>query len=445
MIRRTVSALIVMSVLAMPSGAAAVDIKKIDAAVVRVLMQADVLVTLANGKVIRKKRGGTGTGFVVNKSMVVTNLHVVYPNKPGKGETNVDIIKIRVGIRVRGIDKISEVEVIKSDPAADLAVLRAEGLKTPILPISQVTPDKGLKVHSLGFPGMGDRGDKLSWESSLSSGIVEKLEKWSKIPSGPPVVWVQHSATVRRGNSGGPLFNDCGEVVGVNTLVRGAEIVTHGGKAHVVDASLSFASHASALTKFLKQNGYPFTSIDAPCQPTVVPAATWLTPANMVAIAASVFALIIALLNRARITSAASTIVGRPPREPEPPNGKSPSQPTPAPTQAPKIEKGWQLVGSDGRGRPLRFTLSAAEFAKAGGNLVIGRDGNIADLVVGDDDVSSRHLRLTMAGGGIVAEDLGSSNGTRIDGRALAPYATEPLPVGTTLAFGGSRVSLQAS
>jgi len=450
---RTVCALIVIApILLATSMVAAVDVKKIDASVVRVLTRATLLVTTSDGRVVQKKIGGTGTGFVVNKSMVVTNRHVVYPDKPGRGQRKVEILKARVAVLVPGIKDPIAAEVIQSDAGFDLAVLRIEGLKTPILPIARTAPDKGQKVFSLGFPGLADVGKGLSRESTLSSGVVEKMETLAKIASGPKILWVQHSATVRRGNSGGPLFNDCGEVVGVNTLVVGGDILPGGAKGKVVDASLSFASHASVLASFLKQHDLPFTATDTPCRvtaPAAAAAATeWLTPANMVAIAASLFALVVALRNRRRIAGAArsiSHVVSRPPPRPKNPPARPQPEPQPDPEPTPAVSKGWVVAGSDGRGRAVRFTISADDFAKAGGNLVIGRDGNIADLVIADDTVSSRHVRFELVDGGILVEDLGSSNGSQLGGATLDAHQPRQFAMGATLALGGTRLSLQTS
>ncbi len=57
-------------------------------------------------------------------------------------------------------------------------------------------------------------------------------------------------------------------------------------------------------------------------------------------------------------------------------------------------------------------------------------------LVLGDQFVSGRHARLTWDGVGWWVEDLGSSNGTRIDGQPCAPHVRQRLPVGGRLALG---------
>jgi len=86
------------------------------------------------------------------------------------------------------------------------------------------------------------------------------------------------------------------------------------------------------------------------------------------------------------------------------------------------------LVDSTGREHTLRP-----------GDQVIGRQG---DLVVEDARLSRRHARLSLNGTDVTVTDLGSTNGTTLDGRALTPETAEALVPGQTLSLGGVEFSL---
>ena len=69
--------------------------------------------------------------------------------------------------------------------------------------------------------------------------------------------------------------------------------------------------------------------------------------------------------------------------------------------------------------RTLRITAGPAEGQELEleSELVVGRDG--ADLVIGDEEMSRRHVALRPVDGGVEVEDLGSTNGTYVDGRRI--------------------------
>jgi hypothetical protein len=76
------------------------------------------------------------------------------------------------------------------------------------------------------------------------------------------------------------------------------------------------------------------------------------------------------------------------------------------------------------------------------GPVVIGRSPG-ADIVLGDDFVSGRHLRVAPAGDSIVAEDLGSTNGTLLNGKRLTRVTT--LAAGDAIDIGEVRLEVQRS
>ena len=105
-----------------------------------------------------------------------------------------------------------EVKVIGSDPLADLALLEVIGKEEPIpyLKFADDTKDieAGQEVFALGHP-MG-----MVW--TVTRGIVSSTERYARHPF---VKAIQTDAAINKGNSGGPLMNMRGEIVGINALI----------------------------------------------------------------------------------------------------------------------------------------------------------------------------------------------------------------------------------
>jgi serine protease Do len=139
-----------------------------------------------------------GSGFVIDASgIIVTNNHVI--------EQSEDIsVVFTDGTTLKA-------ELVGRDPKTDIAVLR-------------VKPDKPLTVVSFGDSDklrVGDWvlaiGNPFGLGGSVSLGIVSARNR--DINAGPYDDFIQTDAAINKGNSGGPLFNLAGEVVGINTAI----------------------------------------------------------------------------------------------------------------------------------------------------------------------------------------------------------------------------------
>ncbi|MCB2116343.1 MAG: Do family serine endopeptidase [Rhodobacteraceae bacterium] len=141
---------------------------------------------------------GVGTGFIISADgQIVTNAHVV---------EGVDSVKVTLADG-RSLDG----KVLGTDSATDLALVKIEADKD--LPTVSFGDSRALKVGqdvvAIGNPfGLGN---------SVTSGIVSALGR--DINSGPFDNYIQTDAAINKGNSGGPLFNTEGEVVGINTAI----------------------------------------------------------------------------------------------------------------------------------------------------------------------------------------------------------------------------------
>ena len=147
-----------------------------------------------------RKSNSLGSGFIIDASgIVVTNNHVV-------GDANDIQVILHDGTKLKA-------EVIGKDSKLDLAVLRvkpdaARPLKAVPFGDSD-TMRPGDWVMAIGNPfGLG---------GSVSAGIVSARGR--NIESGPYDNYIQTDAAINKGNSGGPLFNMNGEVIGINTAI----------------------------------------------------------------------------------------------------------------------------------------------------------------------------------------------------------------------------------
>lgn len=138
-----------------------------------------------------------GSGFFISADgYVVTNNHVI--------ENSVDVTV------TTDDGKTLDAKVIGRDPKTDLALLKVQKEGTyPFVPLSAGAPRVGDWVVAVGNPfGLG---------GTVTAGIVSARGR--DIGSGPYDDYLQIDAPVNRGNSGGPTFNQKGEVVGVNTAI----------------------------------------------------------------------------------------------------------------------------------------------------------------------------------------------------------------------------------
>ena len=152
----------------------------------------------ANGAPHPHKMSSLGSGFVIDASgIVITNNHVV-------GDANDVVVIFTDGRKLKAT-------IIGKDPKVDVAVLKVESDK-PFKMVKFGDSDKarvGDGVMAVGNPfGLGE---------TVTSGIISARNR--NIDSGPYDDFLQTDASINKGNSGGPLFNLQGEVIGINTAI----------------------------------------------------------------------------------------------------------------------------------------------------------------------------------------------------------------------------------
>jgi serine protease Do len=140
---------------------------------------------------------GEGSGFIVSSDgVILTNAHVVR-----------DASEVTVKLQDR---REFRAKVLGSDPKTDVAVLKIDARNLPVVPLGNTRNlQVGEWVLAIGSP--------YGLESTVTAGVVSA--KGRSLPGDGGVPFIQTDVAVNPGNSGGPLFNTRGEVVGINSQI----------------------------------------------------------------------------------------------------------------------------------------------------------------------------------------------------------------------------------
>lgn len=176
-----------------------------------------------NDRSTPRTRSSLGSGFVIDaEGIIITNNHVI-------ADADEITVNFSDGSKL-------DAELVGTDPKTDIAVLRVKP-EAPLNAVKFGDSDKariGDWVLAIGNPfGLG---------GTVTLGIVSAVER--DISSGPYDNYIQTDASINRGNSGGPLFNMAGDVVGINTAI----ISPSGGS-----IGIGFSIPANLATKVVDQ------------------------------------------------------------------------------------------------------------------------------------------------------------------------------------------------
>lgn len=389
------------------SASEAFDTAAIEASVVR------VIAPQSNPDMI-----SMGTGWIVSgRRVVVTNNHVVEGG-----------VSFHLAMMEDGKPKVIEAKLLRRSPEKDLAVLEAVAdLPGKALPLAGYETKATTRVIAIGFPGTADVAlfaDRDSGETKMvrfglqdedfyrptwTEGVASRNLSYFRSIDGPAL---QHSAAINQGNSGGPLIDGCGRVLGVNTI-RAVESDPQG---------VFYAIHPKEITRFLEVASFSPTTITSACTITGG-SAEFVYPMFFASLGLAAFSLWIAYRRQVpAVVKPLTAVANRVSRVVE---GAAFGQAGRAAVR--ERAKRDALAPPQRRAKVVTLMPQAAgpEFVidrdklDKGQALVIGRSRS-SDVVVSHESVSRRHARIWLDRAGMLwIDDLGSSAGTYVGSQRI--------------------------
>lgn len=206
-----------------------------------------VTVAMVDGEVVGF---GHGSGVAVSPTRIVTNAHVVdsavrYP------------ANVAVGVVPSEGQKSYAARLISVDAKRDLALIELTEGRLPAAAIYTGPVSAGMDVVALGYPGNVDLASaRTAQDYILPRAPVRSEGDVSAFQAVQGVATLLHTANIARGNSGGPLVDACGRVMGINSFLT---------RADEGDAGFAFAVAARELTAFLAESRQSYNGIGTAC------------------------------------------------------------------------------------------------------------------------------------------------------------------------------------
>jgi serine protease Do len=149
--------------------------------------------------VVGDRLGGAGAGILLGDGLVLTNYHVARPGR-----------KLEVSLND---EQTFDARLLASDPGVDLALLQipANGHKAAVL--STKPPRVGEMVFAFGHPW----GQRNVLTGGVLSAVTSARSRTGEVPI------LRADVQLAPGNSGGPLLNSAGEVIGINAMIFGGD------------------------------------------------------------------------------------------------------------------------------------------------------------------------------------------------------------------------------
>ena len=186
---------------------------------------------------------GVGTGIIMSKDgYIVTNAHVIYDDECGYGEAS------SVQIQMSDEETTYDARIVAYDKEADIAVLKidADNL-TPAEFGDSSSCEVGEMVVAIGNP-LG-----LQFQNTVTCGIISALDRKVTINDNTMTL-IQTDTAINNGNSGGPLINSSGQVIGINSAKMSS---TYSGEATVEGIGFAIPmSEAKSIVDDLINYGY---------------------------------------------------------------------------------------------------------------------------------------------------------------------------------------------
>ncbi len=228
---------------AIPASADQADIAAASRSVVRVVMVAN-----DGGNVAFV---GHGSGFAIAPDIIITNAHVI---ELARTEPSISI-----GVIPSQGSKSYGARIIAISPNKDLALLKIlDGGRLPPMTIYTGAITDGAEAIAIGYPASVDRAQGLDLEAMIEPlAPIKTRGSISGGRSAKDVETVLHTAPIASGNSGGPLTDNCGRVLGANSF---------GSTSDGNDAEFGFAVSNRELVAFLRAAKVSFASTTIACR-----------------------------------------------------------------------------------------------------------------------------------------------------------------------------------
>jgi hypothetical protein len=193
---------------------------------------------------------GHGSGFAVAPDKVLTNAHVV---ELAREEKN-----LVIGVIPSEGTKTYGGRIIAYSPGNDLALIQLEEGRLPVSTFYAGAVSDGSHVTAIGYPGTVDRAQGLGLKQLVEPlATVKTSGNVSSGRASQSFDTILHTAPLAAGNSGGPLVDDCGRVLGVNSF---------GSVSDGNDAEFGFAVSWREIASFLRQAGVSSLHTVVPCR-----------------------------------------------------------------------------------------------------------------------------------------------------------------------------------
>ena len=240
---RLTASLLLLAFLALPARADQSDIDAASRGVVRIVIIEDdgtQLYPISHG-----------TGFAVSPEMVVTNAHVV-AEAQGDKNLSIGIVPSDGGAAIYG-------RLVAYSPRNDLALVATTApMHLPPLTIASNPDTSSGAVTAVGYPVNVDRAQGLNMSDLFNA--TPPVQSHGFLSGHRPsreFDTLLHTAPIARGNSGGPLLDNCGRVLGVNSF---------GAESQGTDAEFYFAVSTRELLPFLRANNVTPQLNGLPCK-----------------------------------------------------------------------------------------------------------------------------------------------------------------------------------
>ncbi len=338
--------------------------------------------------------GSVGTGFFVSDKYIVTNHHVVSPYLEdgyvgGKGwftlatNTKVDVIFSAVNNDIIGG------LVVQDWPEVDLAVVEIDPAYSKRVPL-KLSPGEqvveGMNVWVIGFPGVNSYDIMSGDNPTITSGILSKISHDAIGQNSTPFLKLSYDSITNPGNSGGPVVDRYGNVVGIHNSGS-------------TEGIAFFGIHVDELIKRLNAAGIPCDlagSVKEPQEVSPTP-----TPKPNPVIDNTIIWIVIGVLG-AGVIGLLIYLMRAKSIKPSPKPSPKPIQPEPSSKAS--------IQGLSGQFSGQKKPLST------GKDTVIGKDPSVCTIRFDENEknVSRKHCRIHFSNTNqcFVIQDLGSTNGT---------------------------------